>query len=75
MAKNRIRRYQNVWDTKPAASQPPSLELPAGFTMLCLAHLNPDERQHIQHQLHLYQWAFEEARRKCDEEFINNWII
>jgi hypothetical protein len=75
MASNRIRRYTKHWSVPPSPAAPAPGGLPPGFTMLCLTHLTPAEQRRLEEQRQIYQWAFDEAQRKVDEEFINNWII
>lgn len=75
MTTNRIRRYHRLWATPESETQRNANVLPAGFVVLSLTHLTPQEQQQVKCQAQLYQWAYDEAKREADEKFINDWII
>ena len=40
-----------------------------------LNHLTVDQRQVIEKNNLLYRWAYDEAKRKIDNDFIADWVI
>lgn len=71
MTTNRIARYEHLW--KPDSA--PSGQVPNGFAIVSLGHLDPAQRAAVAAQQALYQWAYDRARADADERFIHDWVI
>jgi hypothetical protein len=74
MELNRIKRYEQIWST-PIATADTFEFIPPGFALMFLNHLTSEERQLIEQQKALYEWAYREAKRKLDIEFFSDWMI
>lgn len=72
---NRIRRYDQLWRQLDSDGKAQSDFIPEGFTVFCLNYLSLEERQQIATNKDLYQWAFDEAKRRVDNNFLEDWII
>jgi len=75
MVQNRIKRYEALWSENSRESPKEHPGVPAGFTVQLLGHLDPQQRQSIANQRDLYQWAYEQARKDCDQRLFWDWSI
>lgn len=75
MKVNRIQRYDHIWSSSKSADDASSPVVPPGFAVMFLNHLTTEQRQVIEKNNALYRWAYEEARRKIDNDFIADWVI
>lgn len=75
MVQNRIKRYEAIWRESSRESPQENQGIPAGFTVQLLGHLDPQQRNTVANQRDLYQWAYEQARKDCDQRLFWDWSI
>ena len=75
MKLNRIRNLEAIWKSDAAPHITAPAGIPEGFEAMSLSHLPLEQQQKIANQRELYLWAFQESKRRVEEEFFGDFMI